>query len=152
MPKKSTLSPLTEREQRVLEYQRIITALARMGSEALTREKLLHHATALVSRVTRVKRVKVMRYRPDQSDLFIEAGVGWKPGVVGELSLPIDRASPPGRCLQTGQPVIIEDLPNDPEFRYQPVLREHGIISAMNVPVMFDGRIWGVFEVDAEEP
>ena len=152
MPKKSAPSSLTEREQRVLDYQRITTALARIGSEALTREKLLHHATALVSRVTHVKRVKVMRYRPDHGDLFIEAGVGWKPGVVGGVGLPLDRASPPGRCLQTGQPVIIEDLPNDPEFRYQPVLREHGIVSAMNVPVMFDGRIWGVFEVDAEEP
>ncbi len=152
MSKKSVSSSLTEREQRLLEYQRITTALARIGAESLTRDRLLHHATAVASRVTRVKRVKVMRYRPDQGDLFVEAGVGWKPGVVGELSLPIDRASPPGRCLQTGQPVIIEDLPNDPEFRYQGVLQEHGIISAMNVPVMFDGRIWGVFEVDAEEP
>jgi two-component sensor histidine kinase len=152
MPKKSASADLTERERRMLDYQRITTALALSGSESLSRERLLHHATALVSRATRVKRVKVMRYRPDQSDLFVEAGVGWKPGVVGELGLPIDRASPPGRCLQTGRPVVIGDLPNDSEFRYMGVLQEHGIVSAMNVPVMFDGRVWGVFEVDSEEP
>jgi hypothetical protein len=66
MSKKSVSSSLTEREQRLLEYQRITTALARVGSESLTRDKLLHHATAMVSRVTRVRRVKIMRHRPDQ--------------------------------------------------------------------------------------
>jgi two-component sensor histidine kinase len=149
MAKKPT--PPRDREQRLLEYQRITTAFARMGGQALPLDRLLQQATAQVSGVTCIKRVKVMRYRPDKSDLFIEAGVGWKPGVVGELSLPTDRWSPPGRALQTGQPVVIDDLPNDPEFRYQGVLQEHGIISVINVPVMFDGTTWGVFEVDSEE-
>jgi two-component sensor histidine kinase len=54
--------------------------------------------------------------------------------------------------MQTAAPVIIEDLPNDPEFRMSPVLREHGIVSALNVPVRIDGRTWGVLEVDADEP
>jgi two-component sensor histidine kinase len=31
-------------------------------------------------------------------------------------------------------------------------LQEHGIVSALNVPIMFDGATWGVFEVDSEEP
>jgi two-component sensor histidine kinase len=152
MAKKASTSFPREREQRLLDYQRITTALARIGAEALPRDRLLHHVTALVSSATRIKRVKIMRYRADRSDLFIEAGVGWKPGVVGEASLPIDRASAPGRCLQTGLPVIVEDLPNDPEFRYHAVLREHGIVAALNVPIMFDGAPWGVFEVDSEAP
>ncbi|MBY0294504.1 MAG: GAF domain-containing protein [Methylobacterium sp.] len=112
----------------------------------------MHYVTAQVSRVTHIRRVKVLRYRPDQGDLLVEAGVGWKPGVVGKATLPIDSASPPGRSIQTAAPVVIEDLPNDPEFRLSPLLRDHGIVSLMNVPVMIDSRTWGVLEVDAAEP
>jgi two-component sensor histidine kinase len=72
--------------------------------------------------------------------------------VVGNATFALDNASVAGRSMQTAAPVIIEDLPNDPEFRMSPVLREHGIVSALNVPVRIDGRIWGVLEVDADEP
>lgn len=61
-------------------------------------------------------------------------------------------ASPPGRAVQTAAPVTIGDLPNDPEFRLSTLLRDHGIVSVVNVPIMTDGRTWGVLEVDAEQP
>ena len=140
------------RLESVLDRQRIMGAFARIASEPLSRERLMQHATALMSRAFQVRRIKIMRYRTDPGDLLVEAGVGWKPGVVGQVSLAIDRASPPGRTLQTASPVVIEDLPNDPDFRYSPTLRDHGIISVVNVPIMFDGRVWGVFEVDADQP
>jgi two-component sensor histidine kinase len=112
----------------------------------------MHYVTAQVSRVTHIRRVKVLQYRPDRGDLLVVAGVGWKPGVVGAVTLGIDSASPPGRAVQTAAPVIIEDLPNDPEFRLSGVLRDHGVVSVLNVPVMVDSRTWGVLEVDAETP
>ncbi len=138
--------------QRLLDYQRILGAFARTGSEGLSPQRLMQYATALASGATKIRHVKVLRYRPDRGDLLIEAGVGWKPGVVGEVALSIDMASPPGRALQTGMPVVIEDMQNDPEFIAADVLREHGIVSLVNVPIMFDGRTWGVFEVDADQP
>jgi two-component sensor histidine kinase len=137
---------------RVLEYQRALVAFSRVASEALPPERLMHHACAQVSRVTHIKRTKVLRYRPDRGDLLVVAGVGWKPGVVGTATLPIDSASPPGRSIQTAAPVMIEDLPNDREFRLSSLLRDHGIVSLLNVPVMSNGQDWGVLEVDAEEP
>jgi two-component sensor histidine kinase len=78
--------------------------------------------------------------------------VGWNTGVVGATSISIDQASPAGRCLQTAAAVAIEDLPNSTEFRTSSLLREHGIVSLLNVPVRVDGRVWGVFEVDSEVP
>jgi two-component sensor histidine kinase len=53
--------------------------------------------------------------------------------------------------MQTGSPVAVEDIANDPEFRYADVLREHGIVSVLNVPVFVDGNHWGVLEVDTVE-
>jgi two-component sensor histidine kinase len=137
---------------RMHDYQHALAALSRAASESLGPERLMHYVTAQVSRVTHIKRVKVLQYRPDRGDLLVVAGVGWKPGVVGLVSLGIDSASPPGRAVQTAAPVIIEDLPNDPEFRLSGVLRDHGIVSVLNVPVMVDSRTWGVLEVDAETP
>ncbi|GEO12736.1 sensor histidine kinase [Microvirga aerophila] len=150
MPRK-TDSPGPELK-RLNEYQRTLAAFSRVASEVLPTERLLHYVTAQVSRVTHIRHVKVMCYRPGKGDLLLVAGVGWKPGIVGNTTFPLDNASPPGRCMQTAAPVVIEDLPNDTEFRMSPILREHGIVSALNVPIRIDGRTWGVLEVDADEP
>jgi two-component sensor histidine kinase len=137
---------------RLLEYQRALAGFSRVAGEAMPLERLLHHAVAQVSRVTGIKHVKILHYRPDRPDLHIVAGVGWKPGVVGVLAMAVDQASPPGRCLQTAMPVAIEDLPGSSEFRYSALLREHGIVSLLNVPVRVDSRVWGILEVDSDVP
>ena len=151
MPKKNG-SNTEVKLDRVLEYQRALAAFSRVATEALSPERLMHHACAQISRVTHIKRTKVLRYRPDRGDLLVVAGVGWKQGVVGTATLPIDAASPPGRSIQTAAAVIVEDITKDREFRLSPLLRDHGIVSLLNVPVMISGHNWGVLEVDETEP
>jgi GAF domain-containing protein len=136
---------------KALGYQRALATFTRIVAEADSEQRLLQNAAAQVARITHIRHVKVLRYRPDHGDLLIEAGVGWKPGVVGQVSFGADRHSSPGRSLQTGAPVACEDIRHDPEFRYAEVLREHGIISVLNVPVFVDGKHWGVLEVDTVE-
>lgn len=141
---------LEERVVRLHDYHQALAALSRAASETLPLDRLMHHVAARVARVTHIRRTKVLRYRPDRGDLLIEAGVGWKAGVVGQVSVGIDGASPAGRSLQTARPVVIADLPNDSEFRTSELLREHGIQSVLNVPILVDSRTWGVLEVDSE--
>jgi two-component sensor histidine kinase len=150
MPKKPAESE--DKLVRLLTYQAALASFSRVAGEALPLQRLLHYAAAQVCRATHIKRSKVLSYRSDRADLLIVAGVGWKPGVVGAAALSIDQASPPGRCLQTAAPVILEDLPNNTEYRLSAILREHGIVSLLNVPIRVDGRVWGVLEVDAETP
>src|SRR5579871_4666284 len=137
---------------RIMEYQRVVEDFTRTATGMLSEQELLHHATAVVSGVTRVSKTKVLRYRPQQGDLLIVAGIGWKAGVVGCVSLPIDITSPPGRALQTGGPVTTENIADDRDFTYSEVLRDHNVVSMFNVPVRQNGAIWGVFEVDSEQP
>ncbi|HYD67124.1 sensor histidine kinase [Azospirillum sp.] len=137
---------------RVSRYQDILTDYSRIAAEAKELGRLLQLTCVQAARGIGIKRTKIMRYRPAMGDLLVEAGVGWKPGVVGQVKLGTDIASPPGRTFQTRLPLVIDDLPNDPEFRYSPVLQEHGIVSALNVPMAADGVVWGVLEVDSEEP
>jgi GAF domain-containing protein len=108
-------------------------------------EKLMQHVSAQVSRVTQIEHTKILRYRPDTGDLLIEAGVGWKEGVVGHETLAVDHRSPAGRALQTGAPVAIDDLAKHQEFRWPDILKEHGIVPVLNVPVMINatrGACW----------
>jgi two-component system, sensor histidine kinase PdtaS len=135
--------------ERLRRYQEILNDFGRVASETKLLEQLLHAACVQAARGIGIRHTKVMRYRPNLGDLLVEAGVGWKPGVVGQTTLGTDVASAPGRALRSRQPVRVDDLPNDPDYRYPPSLREHGIISVLNVPVVTDGVVWGVLEVDS---
>jgi GAF domain-containing protein len=137
--------------ERTLSYQRALATFTRIVDEPAALPGLLQNAVLQVARITHIKHVKVLRYRPDRGDLLVEAGVGWKPGVVGHVCFGADRFSAPGRSMQTGSPVAVEDIANDPEFRYAEVLRDHGIVSVLNVPIFVDGKHWGVLEVDTIE-
>lgn len=145
-------SDLAETLARVREHQRVLEGITRIGPEAMSAERLLHHVAAQVSRVTHIHHVKIMRHRPEKGDLLIVGGVGWKPGVVGNATLAIDHRSPAGRALQTGAPVSIHDIREDREFRIPELLRDHGIVSLLNVPMMVNGMTWGVLEVDSTKP
>ena len=87
---------------KALNYQRALATFTRIVNEADSEGRLLQNAVAQVARITHIGHVKVLRYRPDHGDLLIEAGVGWRPGVVGHVSFGADRHSAPGRSMQTG--------------------------------------------------
>jgi GAF domain-containing protein len=103
----------------------------------------MQHVTAQVSRVTHIDHTKILRFRPENGDLFLEAGVGWRPGVVGKTALGADYQSPAGRAFQTGAPVAIDNINEAKEFRCPELLREHDIVSLLNVPIMINGLTWG---------
>ncbi|HYH22655.1 MAG TPA: GAF domain-containing protein [Azospirillum sp.] len=152
MTKKPDDAPTAAQLERVRRYQEILNDFGRAVLETKQLNQLLHLACVQSARGIGIKHTKVMRYRPAKGDLLVEAGVGWKPGVVGHTRLGTDVASAPGRALQSRQPVRVDDLPNDPAFRYSPSLRDHGIVSVLNVPVAMDGVVWGVLEVDSDIP
>src|ERR1700679_169259 len=53
-----------------------------------------------------VRFCKVCQYRPDENDLLVVAGWGWKPGVVGHVVSRADESTPQGRAFITGEPSI----------------------------------------------
>ncbi len=138
--------------ERLRRYAVILADFTRLAPDATDADALLNLACVEAARGIGIRHVKVMRHRPENGDLLLVAGVGWHPGVVGTARLGTDVASPPGQALQTRQPVVVDDLPNDPSVRHSPLLREHGIVSALNVPVAVDADVWGVLEVDSDAP
>jgi two-component sensor histidine kinase len=136
---------------RLHQQRRAIEALSRIGMQAVSPAELMQYVVAQVACVTGIDHVKILRYRRERGDLLVEAGVGWKAGVVGNAVLAADFGSPAGRAVQTGGPVAIGNLLQSREFRYPDLLHDHGIVSLVNVPVMINGQTWGVLEVDHTE-
>jgi two-component sensor histidine kinase len=149
---KKTPNKLSDELERVRAYSRIIADVSRLAATDPDLTEFLRQVVHQVARAVDIDRIKILRYRPDHGDLLVESGVGWKEGVVGKATLSIGLTSPPGRAVQTGKVVIIEDLPASTEYKRSGLLADHDIISLINAPVTAEGHCWGVLEADSREP
>lgn len=136
-------------DRRVRDYHRIVLAFARQALGTTELEQLLQRASEQVADGMHIRCAKILTYRAETDDLLVRAGTGWREGTVGHATLPSDMASPPGRSYRTCTPVYIEDLPGSTEYKYSDLLREHGITSVLNVPIVVEHDVWGVLEVDS---
>ena len=130
-------------------------ALARFGSFAFRENdlgKILTEAARACAECLGVPFCKICRYRREENDLFVEAGVGWHPGVIGRVVSQADRSSPQGRAFTTGEPVICNDLSRESAFALPALYRDHGIVSIVDVIIKGNGRPYGVLEIDSPLP
>jgi len=141
-------SPLDKLRRHV----RILVDIGRLAGENADLTRFLDQAVVQIARAVEIHHVKVLQYRPRSSDLLLIAGVGWKEGAVRSATLSADLLSPPGRAFQTAEPVIIKDFSKQEEYVRSDLLKEHGIVSVSNVPVLTNGAAWGVLEVDSTAP
>ena len=133
------------------------SALASFGELSLKSEDLdeiLTEACRLVSEALDTDMAKVMELRDDGNFLFVRAGVGWKPGVVGEVCLSRDPGSSEGRALDTGAPVISRDIATEDRFEFAEFLKENGVRALVNVIIIggHEKPPFGILQVDSREP
>jgi two-component sensor histidine kinase len=139
-------------EKRLREERTKFADLGLLAVEGADLDELLCQAAAEAARSLDVSHVKVLQYLPDEKRFLVRAGVGWAEGVVGEARIGADVESPAGYALQTGRPVISNELHKEERFRVPQLLREHGVKSAANVIVKAKENIFGVLEADSREP
>lgn len=128
-------------------------AVAGFGSFALRQSDLmtvLTEAARVCAIGLSVPFSKVCRYRPEENDLLVVAGHGWKAGVIGHVYSRADETSPQGRAFITGQPSICNDLRKDNDFELPFFYAEHGIISTVDVLIKGETRPYGVLEIDSD--
>jgi two-component sensor histidine kinase len=137
--------------QMLLQQQAELAAFGLRASEGADLDELLQEAAVEVARSLEVNFVKVLQYLPEEKLLLVRAGVGWGEDVVGRVKIGADLESPAGYALQTGQPVIANDLDREERFRIPELLRVHGVRSAVNVIIRSRHHIFGVLEADSRE-
>ena len=134
--------------EKVRRHIRILIEVGRIAGDSEL-GSFLSLAVLQVARAVEIDHVKILQYRRRTADLLVVAGLGWADGVVGSAVLSTDMRSAPGRAFQTGEPVTIKNLYQQDEYVRSDLLKEHGIISLTNVPILIDGAAWGVLEVDS---
>lgn len=82
----------------------------------------------------------------------ILAGVGWDDRAMAGEVVPGSRDSQAGYTLERNEPVVVQDLPNEPRFRGPELLLRHGVKSGVSVVLHGpEGRAFGVLGVHDTE-
>ena len=139
-------------EKRLLTERAKLADFGLAAIEGADLDELLQEAAAEAARSLDVHYVKVLEYLAEEKCLLVRAGVGWGEGVVGKARIGADLESPAGYALQTGRPVISNELHKEERFRMPALLREHGVKSAANVIIKAKATVFGVLEADSRKP
>jgi len=124
-------------------------AVIELGQLALGETRLdvvMSRAVARVAQTLGVEYAGVLELEEGRDRLATLAGVGWKDGTVGGVTIGTE-GSEAGYALQSGEPVVIEDLRADERFRASTVLLEHGVVSGALVALRGQDLPFGVFGV-----
>jgi PAS domain S-box-containing protein len=125
-------------------------AIAQIGQRALEQQSLdalLDEACVLVGAVLETEFVSIAELSADRRTVRIVAGVGWGPGLVGELVLGTGHESHSGYTLASGEPVIAADYATEKRFRVVDSLLERGVRSGMSVRIGGSETAFGTLSV-----
>lgn len=142
-----------DREQELLRQQQILARFGELAIRSSDLDLILQEATRLVGEALGTDLAKVMELQEDGITLLVRVGVGWKPGVVGQVRVKAEKGSSEGYALQTGEPVTSDDIDHEERFTYAGFLKDNGVKALTNVPIVGaeGGRPYGLLEVDSRD-
>jgi PAS domain S-box-containing protein len=126
--------------------QGLVAELGRRALTGIDLRLLMDEAVGVVRRELGAEYGNLLELLPDGSAVF-QAGVGWRESLVGGLTVELRAGTPAGQVILEQVPVLIEDLRTDERFAGPSVLRDHGVVSSLNVPLYGQGRPLGVLGV-----
>lgn len=98
-------------------------------------EQTVIEGVALTARMLRAERCAVARLVENYEGLLLCAGIGWHAEVVGRGRMAVGTGTLGRYALEHHGPIIVEDLTLFTEFHIDPLLAEHGVVSALMVPI-----------------
>lgn len=144
------LENVTERtllSQEAAQVARFQSVLARIGSLAVSGtpvQEIMNEAVRLTAEALEVELCKILIPRESDKHLYLVAGVGWREGLIGTLTVEGGTHSQAGFAIRERQPVVVEDLHTETRFIPSRLLSEHGGIAGMSMPMMVQDRVYGV--------
>jgi signal transduction histidine kinase len=120
--------------------------------EATEEERILQDAVRTTRDLLRAECVGVFLYDPDASGLRLEAGVGWRPGTVGSVTITPSNESFAGYTFVHREVVQVEDLAGEQRFLVPPHLAAHGVRAGIDVPLGVRDQPVGVLAAYYQAP
>jgi PAS domain S-box-containing protein len=147
---------MTEQKQTVVELKARVrqqAAIAALGQQTLAGgdlESLLAAAVRAVRETLGVELCELLEPAHDGKALRLRAGSGWWRG--GRDVIQAGASTPAGHALQSGAPLNVEDLQTDLRFAQDPLVRAHGVVSSLSIPVQGRQGPCGVLSAHATRP
>ena len=143
---------MPDREQMMLR-QRVLAEFGDLALRCEDLDEVLTEACRLVGEALGTDLAKIMEIEPDRRCLLVRAGVGWRPGIVGKMRLPMGERSSETYSIEARRPVVTRDIAGEDRFEFADFLKEHGAVALVNVPIFLPGgKPYGLLQVDSREP
>ncbi len=124
--------------------QAAVSKLGQRALEGAELARLLEETAKMIVENLDVEYVGILKHAPHTSTFLLQAGAGWREGVVGRVTAGERGESLAGYTLESGEPVIVKDYRQETRFKVPAVLREHHLISGMSVIIPGQDRPYGV--------
>ncbi len=128
--------------------------IARLGQAALITDdldELMQQFVAEIAHTLNVEFCEILEYLPEQKALLLKAGVGWQPGLVGEMTVGADPNSQAGYTLANTGPVVVDELASETRFSGPSLLIDHHVVSGISLVIQGPQRPFGVLGVHTRQ-
>ncbi|WP_142581195.1 LuxR C-terminal-related transcriptional regulator [Methylobacterium symbioticum] len=140
-------------QEQMMKRQQVLADFGEFVLRSENLDEVLTEACRLVAEACCITRAKILEIQEDGQVVFVRAGVGWAPGIVGRLRLPMRERSSETFAIKQGRPIITQDIRQEERFDVPAFMKEAGVRAFANVPIFVPGRkVYGLLEVDATEP
>jgi PAS domain S-box-containing protein len=118
-------------------------ALSELGMLALSSDDLqdlFDRTVVRLAEALQVEFAKILELRSCGTQLLLRAGIGWKPGLVGQACVGTQLDSQAGYALSVDEPVIVDDLSTETRFNEPSLLSDHGVVSGLSTIIYGRGQ------------
>jgi PAS domain S-box-containing protein len=112
----------------------IVAGLSQLALTTSSVQKLMDDAAEKLAKALAADLVEFQELEPDDRSLVMRAGVGWREGLIGNVSRDVN-GQHAGLTLAAREPVAASDLRNDRRFAAAPAVLEHGAVSGIMVAI-----------------
>lgn len=142
-----------DRSEVLLKQRKVLADFGDVALQSENLDAMLNEACRLVGDALGTGRSKVLEIEDGGETLFVRAGVGWAPDVVGHVRLRMEEHSSETYAIDAGEPVVTQDISKENRFDVPRFMKEAGVVALVNVPIFLPGkRAYGLLQVDDTVP
>ena len=131
--------------------QTVVGALGQFAMASGDFNALLSQTVMLVTQTLEIQYASLFELMPNGQFISLKSGVGWRPGCIGNVVIPVDPMSESGYPLTAGEPVVVENIATECRFRPTSFFIDHGIVSEAFVAISGHGMPFGMLGVHSTE-
>ncbi|MEW6247664.1 MAG: PAS domain S-box protein [Nitrospirota bacterium] len=135
---------LAHEASQVARFQSVLARIGALAVSGVAVQEIMNEAVRLTAEALDVELCKILIPRESDEHLYLVAGVGWREGLIGSLTVEGGTHSQAGYAIRERRPVVVRDLRNETRFTPSRLLSEHGGIAGMSAPMMVQDRVYGV--------